>query len=369
MTLAGRAMRSVLIAMCSVATLPWPSTLAQDGNDDGDLRVRYGEASRLAPDAGDALFSEDKEHISSYQSENKNVGNTRIANGEDVEILNFAEVTKIEFSDARGRHSCSGVLLSVDAVLTAGHCGCGRNYEIFIQNQRVEKAKGDPFTHLEVASGPFLFPGYVCSSPAITGVGHDLALLRIMPLKLDPPDSVDIGNSRVDLKFPIIRPGVQVLSDLHLKSLFIVGFGATESGALARNLQGANVGLISRHCVQGHVFQSYCASFREFAMGRTPNAAGVPADSCGGDSGGPAYRMDSDFAFDVGGAGVQAISDRTLVGIVSRALAGVVHPYPGLCGGGGIYTTVGTRPVLEWLKSQKVAFDYQEEPIAKAKGG
>ncbi|WSG98798.1 S1 family peptidase (plasmid) [Rhizobium johnstonii] len=326
-----------------------------------EIRVRYGQVAQTSPEAGDATISADRETVAAIKAASPPNLETRIANGDDVDLINFAEVVKISFSDEHGRHGCTGVLLSPDVILTAGHCGCGWGYEAAIQ--KLPMGTGGALAKLKVRGGPDLFPGYNCSDRSRTGVGRDLSVLRIEPLQATSrKDTFELEGIGVAIRFPVIRPGIQVLSDRSLRSLFIVGFGRTETGEAARNLQGANVGLLSRHCAAARVFLSACARFREFAMGRRPNAPGVSPDSCGGDSGGPAYRMDSDLVLDKE-ATIIRLSRRTLVGIVSRALNGVVHPYLGYCGGGGIYTTVGTRPVLEWLRKQKVAFSYDSRPV------
>ncbi|OWV69641.1 hypothetical protein ATY77_20975 [Rhizobium sp. R634] len=344
--------------------------IAQAQDESAGLRIRYGDAAQVPPEAGDTIVATDTDTVADLKSRSQNNPQARVANGVDVSLSNFSEVVKIEFSDARGRHACTGVLLSPDAVLTAGHCGCGRSYQVSIQTAPVETAGDKAFSALKVESGPFLFPGYSCSYPDRTGIGHDLSLIRLKPIRKSEADQFELDDGAgVALSFPVIRSGIKLLSDRRLKSLFILGFGRTETGAIAKNLQGANVSLISRHCIVGYVFMSYCASFREFAMGRNSNTPGIAPDSCGGDSGGPAYRMDTDLVIDAEGFFTLQISKRTLVGIVSRALAGVVHPYRGYCGGGGIYTTVGTRPVLDWLRSQKVSFIYDPNPTYSPEGG
>ncbi|MCZ4088718.1 trypsin-like serine protease [Sinorhizobium psoraleae] len=339
---------------------PYFSAVAED--DGTEWRVRYSEASNLPPEAADRLVAADKESITIKRNVDRPPdNNARIIGGVAVELKNFPDVVRIRFTNPRGRHTCTGVLLSSDAILTAGHCGCGRNYEASIQTSPVETGVEQAFKPLTLAGGPILFPGYRCYGPDGSGIGRDLALLRVVPLEAVDGGGFNFRGTRVLIQFPTIRSTIRVLSDEGLRSLFIVGFGTTESGTVAQNLQGANIGLISRHCVKGHVFLSFCASFREFAMGR-PRASGVPADSCGGDSGAPAYRMDTDIELDTTASVTTSVSQRTLVGIVSRALAGVVHPYKDYCGGGGIYTAVGTRPVLEWLRTQNVNFAYDENP-------
>ncbi len=349
---------------------------AQEG-DASPLRLRYGDIGRQPAHVADTMLAQDLDSISAQRAitdlEIQTSIGPRIANGADVVLGNFPEVARIEFSDARGDHICTGVLLSTDAILTAGHCGCGSKYRAEIQYRPVETSPESAFAPFEVSGGPILFPGYDCRDPGRTQAGRDLALLRIVPFSYGSGVAVITwADRRLPLRFnfPVIRSTVQVLSQEDLRSLYIVGFGATESGSLTRNLQGANVGLISRNCRRGRVFLSICAMFREFALGRTSSDPGSkPVDSCGGDSGGPAYRMDTDAKVAVDGQTIDDVSQRTLVGIVSRALSGVAHPYPGYCGGGGIYTAVGTRPVLDWLRSQNVQFSFDTIPLYQPDAG
>ncbi|MEI9412340.1 trypsin-like serine protease [Mesorhizobium salmacidum] len=289
----------------------------------------------------------------------------KIANGQDVQLRNFSEVVRIQFADDEGDSTCTGTIIARDSILTAGHCGCGSGYRLDIQvgHPGPSSAKYVP---LQLVDGPIVFPGYDCVHRA--GIGRDLALFKIRPLEIDAdgtPKLEDERNGELIIVFPVIRSAALVLDDPELRSLYIVGFGATESGELARNLQGAPVALLSRDCRTGYYALSVCAMYREFVMGHSyadPSAA--PADTCGGDSGGPAYRMDGDLKILFGGT-IDQPSARTLVGVTSRALFGVNHPYPGYCGGGGIYTAVGTAPVLAWLRQHNVDFSYDPSPLAE----
>lgn len=325
-----------------------------------DFIIRYGQLSRSSPVDADELLKND---YGAYKPPPPSPISPRVVGGDDVQLANFPEVVRIQFADDEGDSTCTGTIIARDSVLTAGHCGCGSGYRLDVQ---VSHSGASPHIRLEVVDGPIVFPGYDCVHRA--GIGRDLTLFKIKPLENDidgKPMLTDRTTNNFPITFPVIRSAVLVLDDPELRSLYIVGFGATESGELARNLQGAPVSLLSRDCRTGYYALSVCAMYREFVMGHSyadPSAA--PVDTCGGDSGGPAYRMDGDLRISDGL--IDRPSRRTLVGVTSRALFGVNHPYPGYCGGGGIYTAVGTAPVLAWLRRQNVDFSYDPSPLAES---
>jgi secreted trypsin-like serine protease len=106
--------------------------------------------------------------------------------------------------------------------------------------------------------------------------------------------------------------------------------------------------------------------FREFVLSNPSLGPGSPAiDTCSGDSGGPVYWFAQRYDHE-GNLGVH----RFLVGITSRALAGVDQSF-GQCGGGGVYTAVVHGDVLAWLAGLGIHFsfgidpaDFAEVPVA-----
>ena len=355
----------LLLLLLLLSLLQSAHAQAQDSETPG-LRVRYSQLGAAFPPHGDSILEGDMDAITAIRARPENPDNARIVNGQDVVLVNFSEVVRIEFATASGEAFCTGVLLSPDTLLTAGHCGCGSNYRAEIQIRHSLTTAPALFVDVPVLGDPILFPNYNCGGSPGRSPGRDLALLRVtLPGFEDGvatfPLEMPGAQQSVLFSFPVIRPAALVMANRELRSLYVVGFGALADGSLATNLQAANIGIISRHCQRGTVLRSVCAMFREFSLGRSsldPN----PPDSCGGDSGGPAYRMDADLTLDAD-ALPNGISKRTLVGIVSRALEGAFHPFTGFCGGGGIYTAVGTRPVLNWLRSNNVDFAYDANPV------
>jgi hypothetical protein len=357
------------ILLAGPATLAWPHVSAAQEDcriPGGTAGIGYGDFQNLAPDAAEDLLARRLDCIRAAVP--KSEPSVRVVGGHVEDFRNFFDVVRITFN---GQSRCTGVLVALDAVLTAGHCGCGAGYRLEVQY----KTKPADFAGLIVTDGPIRFPGYRCNMPPDLQPGRDLALFRIAPWRPDEQDerfyNVDLGRGlgsgtdrtlRRQLSLGTIRPAVLVLGNKMLRNLYLVGFGLTENGVLADDMRGAFVGVLSRFCAIGRVYYSRCARYGEFALAKGGLAAGAPvADSCSGDSGGPVFRMDSEFSFSLANGSLAKVSRRTLVGIVSRGIRGVSHPYPGFCGGGGIYTAVGTLPVLSWLTRNGVAFEFTEK--------
>jgi secreted trypsin-like serine protease len=62
-----------------------------------------------------------------------------------------------------------------------------------------------------------------------------------------------------------------------------------------------------------------------------------PVDTCGGDSGGPVFLMGT--------------KGPRLIAVTSRAAPASRNDNPDHCGGGGIYTLLGRKTVLDWLEA------------------
>ncbi|MER8859037.1 S1 family peptidase [Mesorhizobium sp. M0757] len=362
-----------MIVLVGLGILAWPhpSTAQEDCRiDENRVGISYADLQKLAPEAAEDRLAKqfDCAHAAAPASD----PSIRVADGHVENFENFFDVVKIVFD---GESRCTGVLVALDTVLTAGHCSCGSGYALEVQY--TARLNGNPpsFARLIVTDGPIRFPGYRCDLPPDLQPGRDLALFRIAPWQetndkslynIELAQPLGLGTDRTlplrQLRLGVIRPTVLVLGDKELHSLYLVGFGLTEKGVLSNEMRGAFVGVLSRFCTLGRIYSSYCAMYGEFALARGGLAADAPApDSCGGDSGGPVYRMDSELTFSLSSGGLAEVSRRTLVGIVSRGIIGVRHPYPGFCGGGGIYTAVGTKPVLQWLAKNRVAFEFTED--------
>jgi hypothetical protein len=245
-------------------------------------------------------------------------------------------IVRISFDNPDGTTGvCTGVFVSTDYILTAGHCSCGVEVSYRIRYQVTPDPIGEG-AKLELVGPVQRFSGYDCSVAntrnAPPQIGRDLALLRIDINKLTYPNVpspiavaslVGLGRNGIPLR------------------LAIVGYGYTETGELPQHLKYGYSTVRDPFCVRGFYQLSVCAMFREFVMSSTvAETDELGVDSCGGDSGGPVFSIrETEQGFVT-----------VLVGITSRALAGVAQDPRLICGGGGIYTAVGTTAVLDWLE-------------------
>lgn len=352
------------------------------------LEIDFAHAHRLPQDAANEYFSKRVSCIEmAIEEADEKVPSVKVIGGKPVPSALFHDVVKIEFDTGNGiRSTCSGVIIANDTVLTAGHCACGSAYQASViyavEGKILSGGPGqDGFfiENLNLTSDPVLFPGYRCGL-RIAQPGRDLALLRISPLQRFEDQKLSgvrfgpvleaKGNKSRELPFalPFIRSTFSVLKRKNqLRNLFLAGFGLDETGELQDKPLGVFINIVSRNCVRGRVFRSRCAPFREFVLGTLRRQRGeTPADSCGGDSGGPVYRIGTaNILPELSSINGVTLPEKTLVGIVSRALQGVRQEYQGFCGGGGVYTAVGTYQVLAWLKENSVEFCYQSNIIGK----
>lgn len=257
----------------------------------------------------------------------------KVVHGQLVDWTEFKSVVRITYRIANGKRDvCSGVIVSAKQVLTAGHCGCGTDYQVsFFDGTEPAGLAGYPRT----------FPGYYCSASPEAQAGKDLALLNI-----------------ANTQHPKIAPRVAHLRDIQLAGpidkLAVLGFGLDENNFLPEQPRIGFVPVYSLYCSTGRAALSVCKPFREFALSGARDAANDrKVDTCGGDSGGPVFAFRAKYGSEPGGNPKALAVEDILVGITSRPMAGVVHiPGTDHCGGGGIYTSVGHSDVLAWLNSE-----------------
>ncbi len=213
---------------------------------------------------------------------------------------------------------CSGVYLGDGKVLTAAHCTCDEPLsELFFGTSTVAGDATDiGWSHRTQLSDRVdrFHEGY-CREDAPGGErALDLAVVRTQykPEMLSP------------FAFPW-REGVGSLESHGL----IVGFGASDhssSGGVKRLAT-----LKAELCSNEDSERSGCLAGHEY-IARNPK--GTAVDTCEGDSGGPLLTLD-----------VEKGSYR-LAGITSRKIPDGSERY---CGSGGIYTSVDTQDVKQWL--------------------
>lgn len=233
---------------------------------------------------------------------------------------------------------CSGVVVHRERVLTAGHCGCGDrgSYRVFLQDPvpvRDEDAMEGRL--LKVDGAPILFDPGQCRGNIVGG--KDLALLRIIPERIDdPPNCGDRKKFSCPSGYEIpiwelrgeIAPG---------KELIVVGSGRTERGELGVRYK-ARIPVASPDCLFNRAAFG-CAPFAEFVLKDSLSAVGAEKDSCKGDSGAPVFLP----------LGNQML----LVAITSRE-ATIEAGRSGPCGGGGVYEVLGRKSVQRWLAENGV---------------
>jgi len=243
------------------------------------------------------------------------------------EPTNDHRIVGVVFDTANERDRvCSGLYISAYRILTAAHCACNaRNIRISNTNYAIEA-----FVRATVVS---VFPGYDCSNPGYLPRGNDLALLAIA---VGLPD----GRGGSTCGGYTLLPNIRKVTDWFPNrpvNISVAGYGF--NGDRVGTREEAIVTLNSMLCISRIAMNMTCTPHAEFVAGNVPRR-GVASDTCGGDSGGPAFfRMGESIL---------------PVGIVSRALP-VKHPYSKeSCGAGGIYTHLGRSDVIQWLASNDV---------------
>lgn len=329
------------------------------------MRLRDMQAGkvdpRLAPspcpeDAGPSPEQSTPRRGSRIASDDVHV-RPRLTGGGPVHSCTFKDVVVIFYYNKEGKRArCSGVWVSSDAVLTAGHCACGGPSTYRILNaasmkdtkgkeEKIEKRR-DRADIYYLVDRPSLFNGYRCDLPPSRQAGSDLAVLRVSSgaeLRLidDPGRTAGIlspDNATFGVK--VATPGLIMRDEAETRRLLGAGFGYMEGGVLPEVARFGAIQIASLFCGQQKFAGAPCSGGREFVLADQigPGAGGT--DTCGGDSGGPVFYAPDDNSI-------------ALVGITSRALSST-SDRPDLCGGGGIYTAVGNAAVVDWLRSNRV---------------
>jgi hypothetical protein len=212
--------------------------------------------------------------------------------------------------------------MSKRLVLTAGHCGCGKNYRI-TQNLDMKGAKFIP-----AEGSPVLLDPQACQLLPAVRPGYDLALLHL-------GEDAEVANTYQafpKLAFDLIdhtRRGA---------GLVVVGYGLTEILSKGTRME-ASVPVFTTDCAQRQYVAAGCAPFFEMILAAN-GTGGRRTDTCSGDSGGPVFAM-------VPMPGLQP--EPSLVAVTSRPAPLQQLDTQNHCGGGGIYTVVGRRDVRNWL--------------------
>ncbi len=198
---------------------------------------------------------------------------------------------------------CSGTLIDVDLVLTAGHCIAIDPIEVRVGS--VDLAKPD-------------------------GERRRVKWARAYP---SWEEKFDVGI--VMLENPVATKPRAIVQDCTLEGRFtagaalkVVGFGLTTKAGVGDNtkLHQATLPLVDPTCTTDPSCMPAVAPGGEFTAG------GQGTDSCFGDSGGPVY--------------IDAAEGPALVGVVSRGLVSWDEP----CGSGGVY--VRADKVVSWIERE-----------------
>ncbi|XP_044743793.1 trypsin-7-like [Chrysoperla carnea] len=185
----------------------------------------------------------------------------RVVGGEDADLGDVASIVSLRTS--RGSHSCGGVLISKDYVLTAAHCAVSIPASIQFGVVTIDpKAKDGSVINI---SSKIIHEKYVTATS-----GNDIALLKL-------------AEPAVFGKYaqPAVLPDQDEPAPAG-SNVLLAGWGYNETGGiLPKRLQKVNITIVDIN---------ECKKIHSYTVHDSNVCAGVPGGwkgQCNGDSGGP----------------------------------------------------------------------------------